>query len=416
MRANARNWLELADKVWHYRRDQLSDADARELRARIEGLRQQVAARAEAAKLKLGIEALEPVLQRLGGKIYPKTALVENVEFFLIAAIVIIGIRTYFVQPFKIPTNSMWPSYYGMTPEVFHRPSEESGFLTQALSYVVYGTTTRVDAPDDGEILIPVYLTIDGAFIPYNKVPGRSWLVFPTTLREFTLLVGQQPVTVRVPADFDFEWAVRDSFSPNAVSSHEPARVDLARLLAAQKEKITAMGGQMQLLRTGKKVKKGERVMAFDIATGDQLFVDRMSYHFVRPSVGDGFVFNTKNLVGRFGGPEAEQYYIKRLVGVPGDTLEIKNFTLYRNGRPIEGAAAFAKNARREGDYVGYRNQRGLAVGQTMTVPPDGFLALGDNSANSADGRYWGFVPAKDAVGRPLFIYFPFTRRWGPAR
>jgi signal peptidase I len=32
------------------------------------------------------------------------------------------------------------------------------------------------------------------------------------------------------------------------------------------------------------------------------------------------------------------------------------------------------------------------------------------------DGRYWGFVPAKDAVGRPLFIYFPFTRRWGPAR
>ena len=416
MRANARNWLELADKVWHYRRDQLSDTETRELRARIEGLRQQVASRAEAAKLKLGIEALEPVLHRLGGKIYPKTSLVENVEFFLIAAIVIIGIRTYFVQPFKIPTNSMWPSYYGMTPEVFHRPSEESGFLTRGLSYVVYGTTTRVDAPVDGEVLIPVDLTIDGVRILYNGVPGRSWLVFPTTLKEYTLLVGKQPVTVRVPADFDFEWAVRDTFFPSAASSHEPARVDLARILAAQKERITDVSGQVQFLRTGKNVKKGERVMAFDIATGDQLFVDRMSYHFVRPSVGDGFVFNTKNLVGRFGGPEAEQYYIKRLVGVPGDTLEIKNFTLYRNGRPIEGAAAFAKNARREGDYVGYRNQRGLAVGQTMTVPPDGFLALGDNSANSADGRYWGFVPAKDAVGRPLFIYFPFTRRWGPAR
>jgi signal peptidase I len=146
------------------------------------------------------------------------------------------------------------------------------------------------------------------------------------------------------------------------------------------------------------------------------LFVDRMSYHFVRPSVGDGFVFNTKNIAVDPDKPHMEQYYIKRLVGLPGDTLEIKNFTLYRNGRPIEGAAAFAKNARRDGDYVGYRNLRGLAVGQTMTVPPDGFLALGDNSANSADGRYWGFVPAKDAVGRPLFIYFPFTRRWGPAR
>jgi signal peptidase I len=416
MRANARNWLELADKVWHYRRDQLNDAETRELRAGIEGLRQQVAGRAEAAKLKLGIEALEPVLQRLGGKIYPKTALIENVEFFLIAAIVIIGIRTYFVQPFKIPTNSMWPSYYGMTPEVFHRSSEESGFLSQALTYVVYGTTTRVDAPADGEVLIPVYLAGDGAMVLPRGVPGRSWLVFPTTLKEYTLLVGKQPVTVRVPADFDFEWAVRDTFFPSSATSHEPARVDLARILAAQKEKITSSDGRVQFLRTEKQVKKGERVMAFDIATGDQLFVDRLSYNFVRPSVGDGFVFNTRNLVGRVNGPDAEQYYIKRLVGVPGDTLEIKNFTLYRNGRPIEGAAAFAKNARRDGNYVGYRNLFGLAVGQTMTVPSDGFLALGDNSANSADGRFWGFVPAKDVVGRPLFIYFPFTRRWGPAR
>jgi signal peptidase I len=166
----------------------------------------------------------------------------------------------------------------------------------------------------------------------------------------------------------------------------------------------------------GPTAKQGAPFFSFDLLTGDQLFVDRMSYHFVRPSVGDGFVFNTRNLVGRIDGPPSEQYYIKRLVGVPGDTLEIKNFTLYRNGRPIEGAAAFAKNARREGDYVGYRNLRSLAVGQTMTVPPDSFLALGDNSANSQDGRYWGFVPAKDAVGRPLFIYFPFTRRWGPAR
>ncbi len=416
MRANARNWLELADKVWHYRRDQLNDAEARELRALIEGLRQQVADRVEAAKLKLGIEALEPVLRRLGGKIYPKTALIENVEFFLIAAIVILGIRTYFVQPFKIPTNSMWPSYYGMTPEVFHHPGEEPGILTRALSFVVYGTTTRVDAPDDGEVLIPVYMAGDSAQIPYAGVPGRSWLVFPTTLKEYTVLVGKRPATVRVPADFDFEWAVRDAFFPGAAVSHEPARVDLARIWAAQPQKITDVSGRVQFLRTGKQVKKGESVMAFEIATGDQLFVDRMSYNFVRPSVGDGFVFNTRNLVGRDEGPPSEQYYIKRLVGLPGDTLEIKDFTLYRNGRPIEGAAAFAKNARREGNYVGYRNQRALAVGHTMTVPPDSFLAMGDNSANSQDGRYWGFVPAKDAVGRPLFIYFPFTRRWGLAR
>jgi len=77
---------------------------------------------------------------------------------------------------------------------------------------------------------------------------------------------------------------------------------------------------------------------------------------------------------------------------------------------------AFENNARQADSYVGYRNYRDLAEGRTMTVPPESYLALGDNSANSEDGRSWGYVPAKEAVGRPLFIYYPFTKRWGPAR
>jgi signal peptidase I len=117
MRNNAANWLDLAAKVWNFRRDRLSAKESSELAARTEELRRMLKDRADAAKLKLGIESLENVLSRAGGAIYPKTSLVENVEFFLVAALVILGIRTYFVQPFKIPTNSMWPSYYGMTAE-----------------------------------------------------------------------------------------------------------------------------------------------------------------------------------------------------------------------------------------------------------------------------------------------------------
>jgi len=187
MRANARNWLELADKVWHYRRDQLNDADARELRARIESLRQQVAARAEAAKLKLGIEALEPVLQRLGGKVYPKTSLVENVEFFLIAAIVIIGIRTYFVQPFKIPTNSMWPSYYGMTPEVYKNPADHPSPVLQALRFVAFGARNHtLTAPAGGPIEAEFFY--EDVRLAYEKKSGHTWLVIPTDVKEYTFL------------------------------------------------------------------------------------------------------------------------------------------------------------------------------------------------------------------------------------
>ena len=132
MRQHASNWLELADKVEHYRRDVLSVSDLAELRREKEGLRRLVKDRATASDLKLGIESLEGVLQTTGGSFYPKSTLVEYVEFFLVAAIVILGIRAFFFQPFKIPTNSMWPSYNGMTGQVFSTVEEEPG-LTRRL-------------------------------------------------------------------------------------------------------------------------------------------------------------------------------------------------------------------------------------------------------------------------------------------
>lgn len=107
-------------------------------------------------KLKPAIEHLEEP-RWYGGAIYPKSALVENVEFFLVAAIVILGIRTYFIQPFKIPTNSMWPTYNGMTPEAFPRRADEPGYVMNAARFLAFGAQPkRVDATSAGEVLIPV--------------------------------------------------------------------------------------------------------------------------------------------------------------------------------------------------------------------------------------------------------------------
>jgi signal peptidase I len=114
-------------------------------------------------------------------------------------------------------------------------------------------------------------------------------------------------------------------------------------------------------------------------------------------------------------GKQVESYYIKRLVGVPGDTLRIADYTLYRNGAPITGAPAFDKNAHRADRYVGYRQEGSFKEGAEVVIPPGQYLPLGDNSANSLDGRYWGTVAAADVIGRPLFIYYPFTKRWGVA-
>ena len=80
MRDNASNWLELAAKVWNYRRDRLNAKESAELVERSRELKRLLSERADAARLKLGIESLEGVLGRTGGAVYPKTSLVENVE------------------------------------------------------------------------------------------------------------------------------------------------------------------------------------------------------------------------------------------------------------------------------------------------------------------------------------------------
>ena len=439
MRHNAENWLEVADRVQKFRRDQLTDAQNGKLQAAAGEVRNRLKERADAGKLKLAIEALERVLRDTGGRIYPTTSMVENVEFFLVAAIVILGLRAYFVQPFKIPTNSMWPSYYGMTASGVYKAGEEPGLLRKAARLVGLGATNySVVAPADGEVLFPVFAsTYDGthySFRPaFSSKTGRSMLVFPTTLREYTFSVGGETASLSIPADFDndFQGVLDEAFRGNSANLYEALRDGATKNKPLQTSTVRLQGRDATVywVPIGKKVRKGQNILSFDILTGDLLFVDRMSYNFIQPKVGSGFVFKTGNIEA-LKADEGDKYFVKRLVGKPGDSLEIKAPVLYRNGKPIEGADAFDKNARKEGKYPGYTNNTG---GPTMAdgirtsdglLPPQGivnvpahsFFALGDNSPRSKDSRYWGFVPDKDVVGRPLFIYYPLTSRWGPAK
>jgi len=400
MRANAHNWLELANKIHHYRRDELPAKDLVDLTQKREALRSLMRERVDASRLKLGVEALEGAMRRTGGKIYPKSTVQEYVEFFLVAAIVVIGIKAYFVQPFKIPTNSMWPSYNGMTPYVYKNPADAPNGIAKLGRFLAYGAQHKeLLAPDSGKITVPVFAN-SGGYLYFEKRPGRKWGIFPATVREYVFYIGEESVRLQVPEDFDFDLAFREAFGYSADQLAELA--------------LRSRRGDYnyRFVEIDRAVVRGKPFLSFDILTGDCLFVDRISYHFVSPKVGDGFVFRTGNIQGI----GVDQYYIKRLVGVPGDKIEIRDPVLYRNSQPITGADAFVKNGLREGKYSGYRNIGSLSSGSEVDVPSDGFLALGDNSSNSRDGRYWGFVPRKDVVGRPIFVYYPFTRHWGASR
>ncbi len=411
-RHDAKNWLHLAAKVIHYRRDQIP---AQELHAILQAendLRNRLSEKADAAKLKIAIERLEGCLRRSGGSHYPKSGTADNVEFALVALILFLGIRAFLVQPFKIPTNSMWPTYFGMTAESYMPEEEEPGKVVELARFLAFGAKTyRVDAPADGELFIALPLD-RGQPQNFRPVRGRRWGIFPTTLAEHIFVVNNQAVSVTVPVEFEIGRVYREALQR---ADGGGAAAPLGH--GTQGYVSTKYGGTtVRLMPTGRRVRAGERIVSFDLLTGDQLFVDRVSYHFTPPTVGDAFVFRTDNIPG-IGGTNANSYYIKRLVGTPGDVLEVRAPELWRNGAPITGAAAFEKNAGRIDRYPGYTyGDERLSPGDTVTVPDDAFFAMGDNSPNSADSRRWGFVPAEDVVGRPLFIYYPFTRRWGPAR
>ena len=329
-------------------------------------------------KVRLASEELEAVLKRpnVGGYFYPQSFWAENAEMFLVAAIVALAIRTFFLQPFKIPTNSMYPTYNGMTHEVYTEESAPGG-VGNLLRFLAWGTIRRdVIAPDSGEILVPVQ--------SYEKVPGRKFLVFPTVLNELTMYVGEKPVQFRVPGEFYPYEAFKDAYFPDDDREWKELLQDPATY-----NRIVRIKGY-PYLRTGVEVKQGDVALSFAIHTGDALFVDRMSYHFKRPDVGEAIVFKTENISGI----EDSKYYIKRLVGVPGDELQVKAPALYRNGELITGARAFEKNATQEGEYPGY-SYYGLGRRHylnnpeaTVEIPEDFFFAMGDNSPHSSDSRY----------------------------
>ena len=134
----------------------------------------------------------------------------------------------------------------------------------------------------------------------------------------------------------------------------------------------------------------------------DRFIVDRLSYLFAPPKRGDLVAFRTKGMSGISG----DDIYVKRLVGLPGEMIEMRDGHLFANGRMLTVSDGIP-------DFM-YKNPPGhppaipLEVG--YEVPKNSFFVIGDNAQNSADSRYWGAVPQANIYGRVARIYYPFSR------
>jgi signal peptidase I len=103
---------------------------------------------------------------------------------------------------------------------------------------------------------------------------------------------------------------------------------------------------------------------------------------------------------------EPEKDFIKRVIGVPGDTVKIVNKKLYLNGAEVpDSHAVYKENTLLPGD-VQKRDNFG-----PITVPPGKIFVLGDNRDRSLDSRFWGFVPLADVKGKAFIIYWSWDRQ-----
>lgn len=125
----------------------------------------------------------------------------------------------------------------------------------------------------------------------------------------------------------------------------------------------------------------------------DSFFVDKVSYYFRKPKIGDIVVFWHHRDDG------TKTRYVKRLVAKGGDTVEIKGGDIYVNDQELTGPK-FDRYYWAEGDY---------GVGE-IQVPEDKYYLLGDNSSNSFDSRFWGFADSSSFIGEPYIRVWPLSR------
>ena len=290
-------------------------------------------------------------LVNLANRIHPNESwprLRENVEIFVVAIVVALGFRTYFLQPFNIPTGSMMPTLYGQTLE------NEGGIDRWDVNgNIDENGHVSLNKRLDKRVVDKNFL-LDGFFIPFKNNP--------VSLR--TMLTGR----TRMP-----DGALRIS--------------------------------------------------------GDHILVNKVKYHFAMPKRGDIIVFDTSEVeheqmyrLDRFKRVvrKDKQFYIKRLVGLPNETISIDPPYLVVDGERITDDPIFKRVASEERDrsYPGYTSPGPSRPGiSSVALGPEGIklgedeiLPFGDNSRSSLDGRYFGPVSRRRLMGPAFAVYWPFFR------
>ncbi|MDR1457320.1 MAG: signal peptidase I [Puniceicoccales bacterium] len=358
---------------------------------------------------------LSRLLKQHGGDIAPGKSLGEQGESFFVAFLVAIAIRTFFIQSFQIPTNSMAPTYYGMTCKLVSSEEAAASIWSKVWHKIrFWSREVNVVATNNGTVSIPitkVKLMDDNEVIymvPYEEVFIRKYLgLTRTKARKYTIFVDGRRYQIISPIDLSLSKILLERFCKGYSSWKEVIADGKFNQNFGQDKRIN-------ILDTKYPIAAGDSIIRFEILPGDMLFVDKISCRFRLPKVGESVVFTT-NAIEHFS--KTPKFFIKRLVGRPTNTLNIKSNQLFMDGKLMTTNGILEKlNLKAKGYENGYYPAGMLVEGFSVTVPEKNLFVLGDNSQDSYDSRFWGFVPEKSICGRPYVIFYPFTNRWGKCK
>lgn len=318
------------------------------------------------------MEASGSALEACLNKLCPPKPLAgwrENFDVLVVAISVAMAFRAYFYQPFKIPTGSMQPTLYGIHSEP--RPVSDASFLdVQPLKFAKWLVT--------GE--------------SFKIVRSRSYGTALFSAGDGRVKPGYMSVVVAgVP-----------HYVPNDALEFD-----------AEHRAVGLKGG----VRIGASVRQGDLLWSGVVISGDFVFVNRWKWNFSYPQRGEVMVFATTGIQALQQGT----HYIKRMMGLPSETLQVKAPNLLVNGTAVTEPLRVGQIARREKcgpwapPYAGFnpgdpRQARFLASeDDVVKLTASQYFAMGDNSFNSFDSRYWGPVPERNLLGPATVVYWPFT-------
>ncbi len=130
------------------------------------------------------------------------------------------------------------------------------------------------------------------------------------------------------------------------------------------------------------------------LEVGDRLVVEKISYHFRPPATGDIVVFDPPQQL-QIQGYAKDQAFIKRVIGTPGQSVQIQKGKVYLDGKPLQE------------EYIAEPPTYDM---EAVRVPEDRVFVMGDNRNNSNDSHVWGFLPKQNIIGHACFRFWPFSR------